>query len=58
MHCNKCVAHATRALMGIEEVSSVALSLEGGKASIQPASISQEKILDALRREGYSAQFE
>ncbi len=58
MHCNKCVAHVTRALTSIEEVSSVAVSLDGGEASVQPASVSPQRILDALSREGYSAEFD
>jgi len=57
MHCNKCVSHVTRALSGIDAVNSVSVSLEGGKASIQPSTVSKEQIVDALAREGYSAEF-
>lgn len=57
MHCNKCVAHVTRALSDIDEVNSVSVSLEGGKTSIEPLTVSKEKIQDALAREGYAAEF-
>lgn len=57
MHCNKCVAHVTRALSDLDEVNSVAVSLEGGQVSIEPATVSKQRILDALIREGYSAEF-
>lgn len=57
MHCNKCVAHVTRALSEIYEVNSVAVSLEGGHASVEPDGVPKDKILDALARAGYSAEF-
>ncbi len=57
MHCNKCVAHVTKALYGLDEVNSVAVSLDGGKVALEPASVPKQRILDVLISEGYSAEF-
>lgn len=52
MSCNHCVAHVKEALEGLNNITSVEVSLEGKYAVIE-GDASDEEIKDAIEEEGY-----
>ena len=56
MMCQHCVMHVTKALEGVEGVSSVDVSLEAGTATVEAAdSVSDDALVAAVADAGYEA---
>ena len=56
MMCQHCVAHVTKALEGVEGVSSVDVSLEAGTATVEAAEgVSDDALVAAVADAGYEA---
>lgn len=56
MMCQHCVAHVTKALEGVDGVSSVEVSLEAGTATVEAAdTVSDEALVSAVTGAGYEA---
>ena len=56
MMCQHCVAHVTKALEGVDGVSSVEVSLEAGTATVEAAdTVSDEALVSAVTSAGYEA---
>jgi len=57
MSCENCVRHVKEALVGLEGVTQVEVSLEAGEATVQTAGdLSDELIREALDEEGYDVK--
>lgn len=52
MNCNNCVGHVREALEGLDEVTSVNVSLED-KCAIVETTASNEVLKEAIEEEGY-----
>ncbi|GIW36806.1 MAG: heavy metal-binding protein [Meiothermus sp.] len=55
MSCNNCVRHVTEALKSVQGVEQVEVSLQEGRATVT-GSAAVEKLIEAVREEGYAAQ--
>ena len=56
MMCQHCVAHVTKALEGVEGVSSVDVSLEAGTATVEAVEgVSDDALVAAVADAGYEA---
>lgn len=54
MMCNKCVAHVTKALEGVEGVVNVEVNLEEKKATVEiEEGVTDEALTAAIVEEGY-----
>ena len=58
MSCQNCVGHVTRALESLPGVSSVDVSLEGGRAVVEydDTRVSVQRMIEAVEEEGYEAR--
>ena len=57
MMCKHCVAHVTKALLGIEGVETVEVSLEAGEAVVcAPNEIADEVLTAAIIDAGYEVK--
>lgn len=56
MTCGMCVKHVEEAIASVPEVSDVHVNLEQGSATFNLGAGSIEKIIDAIKEEGYQAK--
>ena len=56
MMCEACVGHVKKALEAVPGVQSVAVELAAGGASVRHDGADEQKLLQAVREEGYEAQ--
>ena len=54
MMCGHCVAHVTKALQGVDGVSSVEVSLENKSAVVKGANLDAAALKKAVEEAGYS----
>jgi copper chaperone len=57
MTCGHCVRAVEGAVGGLDGVQKVAVDLKGGKASVsyEPAKVTVDRIIAAIKEEGYEA---
>lgn len=55
MSCQNCVRHVTRALNSVEGLSVRGVNIGSASVEFDPAEVSEEQILAALRDAGYPA---
>ncbi len=55
MHCQKCVAHVTEALRGVEGVTSAAVTLDDEKAVVEGHGYSTDACIAAVKDAGFEA---
>jgi copper chaperone CopZ len=57
MNCGACVNHVTNALQGVEGVTSAAVDLESGTATVKhEASVQPQTLVEAVEEDGYGAE--
>lgn len=53
MSCENCVRHATRAILAVDGVTSVSVTLQPAEAKVEHDSADVRSLLAALEEEGY-----
>ena len=55
MHCEKCVAHVTEALEGVEGVTNVSVSLADNAATVEGHGFDTAALVAAVKEAGFEA---